>query len=212
MQQVVPPPVNTLYRSPLSNMPDQVETLKGVNPEDQQAIVQQFELRAAEWQQIKENCLKNIAVKWGMSPKILSSFLAQGQAQMTATQIDSEDDISIAFINLTRSYFKDKIDKLMETSLNHMGIATNIKIDFASPSLINKDRILNRVSQLRQEGFIDTEEAIRELNPDLSEEELQDRIQKAKQQELQMMMAQMQPPMDEDLTGGNGDLDGTTAI
>ena len=147
-----------------------------------------------------------------MSPKILSSFLAQGQAQMTATQIDSEDDISIAFINLTRSYFRDKLDKLMETSLNHMGIATNIKIDFASPSLINKDRILNRVSQLRQEGFIDTEEAIRELNPDLSEEEIQDRIAKAQKQEMQMMMAQMQPPMDNELGGGNGDLDGTTAI
>ena len=207
---IVMPPV--MPRNPLSGMPDQVETLKGVSPEDQQAIVQQFELRVQEWQTVKENCLKNIATKWGMSPKILNSFLAVGQVQQTATQVDSEDDISIAFINLTRSYFKDKIDKLMETSLNYMGIATNIKIDFASPSLINKDRILQRVSNLRQEGFIDTEEAIRELNPDLDEEELQSRIEKAKQQEMQMMMAKMQPPMDDELGGGNGDLDGTTII
>lgn len=166
-----------------------VETLKGVNPEDQQAIVQQFEVRAAEWQVIKENCLKNIAVKWGMSPKILSSFLAQGTGQMTATQIDSEDDISIAFINLHRSYFKNAINKLLETTLNYMGCAANIECRFASPSLINKDRLLNRILQEMQAGLITLEEAIRELNPDLDEEALQTKIDAAlENQQNQMLM------------------------
>ena len=207
---VMPP---YIPENPLQGMPDRVETLKGVNPEDQQAIVQQFETRAQEWQTIKENCLKNIATKWGMSPKILNSFLAVGQVQQTATQVDSEDDISISFINLTRSYFIDKIDELLETTLNYYGKPANIHIEFASPSLINKDRILQRISSMRQEGFIDTEDAIRELNPDLEEDEIQGKIQKAQQQEMKMMMAQMGAPTDDELTGaGNGDLDGTTSI
>ena len=65
---------------------------------------------------------------------------------------------------------------------------------------------------MRQEGFIDTEDAIRELNPDLDEEELQTKIEKANAQEQKMLMAQMVPPTEDELGGGNGDLDGTTAI
>ena len=200
--------------SPLSEMPNTpIEIMKGVNPEDQKAIVQQFETRGQEWQTIKENALKNIATKWGMSPKILNSFLAVGQVQQTATQIDSEDDVSIAFINLTRSCFIDKIDELLETTLNYYGKAANVHIEFASPSLINKDRILQRVSSMRQEGFIDTEDALRELFPDLDEEEIQAKVKKAQAQEMKMMMAQMQAPLDSELEGaGNGDLDGTTSI
>ena len=199
-------------QNPLSGMPDKVETIKGANPEDQKAIVEQFETRAAEWQTIKENCLKNIATKWGMSPKILNSFLAVGQVQQTATQIDSEDDVSIAFINLTRSYFKDRIDELLETTLNYYGKPANIHVDFASPSLINKDRILQRVSNMRGEGFIDTDDALRMLFPDLDEEEIQDKVQRAQEQEMKMMMASMGAPTDEELGGGNGDLDGSTSI
>lgn len=173
----VPPiiPVNNPWANQ-GNTP--IEFMKGVSPDQQQAIVQQFEIRAEEWQRIKENSIKNIAVKWGMSPKILASFLIQGQAQMTATQIDSEDDSSIAFINLHRSYFIDAINNLLETTLNFMGIPNNVKVSFASPSLLNKDRLLNRVLQELQAGLITPEDAIREMNPDLDEETLQNKIQK----------------------------------
>lgn len=199
----VPPVINPID-NPWKSMPNgPVETLKGVNPEDQQAIVQQFEVRAAEWQIIKENCLKNIAVKWGMSPKIISSFLAaNGATSMTATQIDSEDDISIAFINLHRSYFKQAINNLIETVLNYYGYDANIDCRFASPSLINKDRLLNRIMQELQAGLITLEEAIRELNPDLDEEALQTKIDKAmefQQQQSLMAMNQMN-----ELGGGFG--------
>lgn len=165
-----------------------IEFMKGVSPDQQQAIVQQFEIRADEWQHIKENSIKNIAVKWGMSPKILASFLIQGQAQMTATQIDSEDDSSIAFINLHRSYFIDAINNLLETTLNFMGIPNNVKVSFASPSLLNKDRLLQRVLQKLQAGLITLEDAIREMNPDVDEETLQSMVEKALQQQQQQMM------------------------
>lgn len=178
--------------SPLTGLDGGIyEKMPGVNPDEQGAIVQQFELRAQEWQLIKENALKNIAVKWGMSPKILSSFLAQGTAQMTATQVDSEDDISIAFINLHRSYFKEPINRLMETTMNFYGKQANVDIDFASPSLVNKDRLLERVAKELEVGLIDIDEAIRTMNPDLEEEKIQEKIRKAFQKQQEMMMQQM---------------------
>lgn len=178
------------FDNPLQGMNNKYEMIPGVDPQDQQILVNQFNLRAQEWQLIQENCLKRIAVKWGMSPKILSSFLAQGTVQMTATQIDSEDDISIAFINQTRSNFKPAINRLLETILNYYGYSFDVEIDFASPSIINKDRILDRTTKKLEAGLIDIEEAIRETNPDLDEETLQAKVKKAKQQQAMMMLAQ----------------------
>jgi len=193
------------FNDPLSGVQNKYETIPGVDPQEQQVIVNQFNLRAQEWQVIQENCLKSIAVKWGMSPKILSSFLAQGTVQMTATQIDSEDDISIAFINQVRSNFKPAINRLLETVLNYYGYPQDVEIDFASPSIVNKDRILDRVLKKLQAGLIDIEEAIREINPDLDEESLQAKIKKAKEQQALMMLAQQTEFNEEGGFGNNYD-------
>lgn len=178
------------FNDPLSGLNDKYETIPGVDSQEQAVVVNQFNLRAQEWQMIQENCLKRIAVKWGMSPKILSSFLAQGSVQMTATQIDSEDDISIAFINQTRANFKPAINRLLETTLIYYGYTHDVDIDFASPSIVNKDRILDRTLKKLQAGLIDIEEAIREINPDLDEESIQAKVEKAKTQQQMMMLAQ----------------------
>lgn len=190
-----------------------METVNGVDPEKQSIVVQQFDIRAQEWQTVKENALKSIAVKWGMSPKILASFLAGAGAQQTATQVDSEDDLAIAFVYHTRAYFKNALNQLLETTLNFYGIPNNVKMDFASPSLLNKDRLLNRVTGELQAGLIDIEDAIRTLYPDLDEEALQAKIEKAKENQEQALMDSMTElgasgePM---LPPNDNDLDGTT--
>jgi len=176
----------------LNTMPETaIETVSGVNPDEQKIVVNQFQLRAQEWQVIKENSLRNIAVKWNTNAKLISSFIANGQAQMTATQIDSEDDVAIAFISHERAYFLPAINRLLDTTLNFYGKPVNVKIAFASPSLVNKDRLLQRIAQELQLGLIDMEEAIRTLNPDLDEEALQKKIDDANLRQQQMQLQQM---------------------
>lgn len=177
------------YQNPLDGLSDKYESIPGNNPEDQQVTVAQFNLRAQEWQVIQENCLKRIAVKWGMSPKILASFLAQGQVQQTATQVDSEDDISIAFINQERACFKTPINNLLETTLNYYGKKQNVDIQFASPSIVNKDRILDRTIKELESGLITIDDAIRKTNPDLDEKTIQSKIDDAKAAQAAQMMA-----------------------
>lgn len=167
---------------------NKIELIRGVSPDQQKIIVEQFQIRAVEWQTVKENALKNIGVKWGMSPKILASFLAV--SSVTATQIDSEDDMSIAFISHTRAYFKNDLNKLIETILNYYGMTGNVEIDFGTPSLVNKDRILDRTIKELENGLIDIDEAIRIINPDLDEEALQAKIEKAKKAREEMFIAQ----------------------
>lgn len=168
-----------------------IENVTGLNPDKATITVQQFEIRVDQWQTAKENALKSIAVKWNMSPKILASFLANGAAQMTATQIDSEDDMSIATIYHTRSYFENALNAALETTLNFYGFTANIKVGFSSPSLLNKDRLLERINKEMEMGLIDIEDAIRDYFGDLDEDALQSKISKAKQLQAQMKMQQM---------------------
>ena len=167
---------------------NKIEIIKGVSPDQQKIMVEQFNIRASEWQLVKENALKNIGVKWGMSPKILASFLAV--SSVTATQVDSEDDMSIAFISHTRAYFKNDLNKLIETVLNYYGYSANVEIDFGTPSLVNKDRILDRTIKELENGLIDIDEAIRTMNPDMDEEALQAKIEKAKQAREELLLQQ----------------------
>lgn len=178
--------------NPLTNVGDKkVELLNGVDPEKQKIIVEQFEIRGSDWQGIMDDSVRNIATKWGMSPKVLSSYLLNSQTSMTATQIDSEDDISIAFIYQTRSYYKNKLNRLLESTLNFMGIPTNITLDFASPSLVNKDRIIERNIKLLDAGLITVDDAVRDIYPDLDEEQILKRIADAIGQREQMQKEQI---------------------
>jgi hypothetical protein len=45
---------------------------------------------------------------------------------------------------------------------------------------LNKDRLLERIIKEREEGLIDTEEAIRTLNPDLEENAIRHKVEVAK--------------------------------
>ena len=192
-----------------------IENVTGLNPDKATITVQQFEIRVDQWQTAKENALKSIAVKWNMSPKILASFLANGATQMTATQIDSEDDMSIATIYHTRSYFENALNAALETTLNFYGFTANIKVGFSSPSLLNKDRLLERINKELEMGLIDIEDAIRDYFGDLDEDALQSKISKAKELQAQMQMQQL-TEMNPDGTFGvpselNGEqLDGST--
>ena len=171
----------------LSAMPESsVQLMRGVDPESQQAIVKQFELRVTEWQRMMDDSLKAIATKWGTTPKALSSYLSQGEAQQTATQIDSEDDMSIAFINQERSYFAEPFNRLLATTLKLVGKPVGAELTFGNPSLVNKDRLLARTEKEYAMGLIDLEEAVRQTNPDLEEDALKAKIDKAMARQKEM--------------------------
>ena len=174
----------------LSALPETpVELMKGVDAENQQAIVKQFNLRVAEWQKMMDDSLKAIATKWGTTPKALSSYLSQGEAQQTATQIDSEDDMSIAFINQERSYFVEPFNRLLRTTLELCGKPCGVELTFGNPSLVNKDRLLARTEKEYAMGLIDIEEAVRQTNPDLEEDALRAKIDKALARQKEMQSA-----------------------
>lgn len=159
-----------------------VELVPGVDPENQQYIVVQFKLRAEEWQQVINDSMKNISGKLGIPPKILNAALAT-YGGATATQIDSEDDAGLAFIYQHRHYFRGAVNRIAKTCFSILGIQNQIDVEFGSPSIINKDRLINRNIKLYQSGLISAEEAVRNINPDDDETSLLPKIKSAEDRE-----------------------------
>ena len=159
-----------------------VELVPGVDPENQQYIVVQFKLRADEWQQIINDSMRNISGKLGIPPKILNAALAT-YGGATATQIDSEDDAGLAFIYQHRHYFRGAVNRIAKTCFSILGIQSEIDVEFGSPSIVNKDRLINRNIKLYQSGLISAEEAVRNINPDDDETSLLPKIKSAEDRE-----------------------------
>lgn len=151
------------------------ETFSG-NPDTQKPIITQFELRVKEWHDATDNCLKKMATKIGMSPKVIASYLvdfnqSSGEAK-TATEIQSDDDSAYMFSDRTRKAIEPVIDKLIHEILKFYVLDTNVHCEFISNKTENRMSLFQEVFGEYQAGFIDLRTALTRLNPDYSEQEL----------------------------------------
>lgn len=167
------------------------EMVDGLNPDTQKPIINQFEIRAQE-HEIKQNAiLKSIATALGMSPRVLASYLVEGN-EKTAEQTHSEDDTITEWIKSHRQDYIFGLNKIIETVLSFYGIVDNVEVRFASDGLVSNERQLEIIGKKLELGLIDLEDAVRELYPDLDEVQLQEKIAKAQQQKAQNEQAQQQ--------------------
>ncbi len=81
----------------------------------------------------------------------------------------------------------------------------NVKVKFASDGLIKGDKQLETIEKKLELDLIDKEDAIREINPDDDEEQLQDKIKKLKERELKKQQDAINE-MNNDGTFGNDKL------
>lgn len=146
------------------------------DPEKQKPENIQFELRGEQWSQIQDNILKKIATTIGMSPRTLASYLGNDGAQKTATEIDAENDATLSFIDFERNNLGTVLDKVIEHVLNFEGKANNVSVQFATPAIVNMDKIIERATLLKEHGLIDLKEAIKMCFPDETEDKIMERV------------------------------------
>ena len=111
--------------------------------------------------------------------------------------------MSIAFIQQERSYFVEPFNRLLDTTLNFLGVEANAVLTFGNPSLVNKDRLLARVEKEYEMGLIDLEEAVREVNPDLDEVSLRAKIDKAMKRQAEFGGIMDESAMQKEADQGN---------
>lgn len=162
------------------------------DPDNQKPQSVQFDLRTNDWIATQDNILKKIATTIGMSAKTIASYLDAGMQQKTATEIDAEDDSTIAFIEIKRGIFEKSLNHLMEVVTNFYGYSENIEVRFATPSIVNQDKLIERAIRLLDAGLADEEEALKMIYPDDDERQIMERAlkmqQKRQQQEQQRLM------------------------
>lgn len=166
------------------------ELVDGLNPDTQKPVINQFEIRAQE-HEIKQNAiLKSIATTIGMSPRVIASYLVNGN-EKTAEQTHSEDDTITEWVKSHRQDYIYNLNKLIEDVLTFEGIVDNVEVRFASDGLVNAERQLENIGKKMELGLIDLEDAVREIYPDLDEVQIQDKIAKAQRQKAENEQAQM---------------------
>lgn len=142
------------------------EQFDSTDPDKQKPVSVQFELRADQWALIKDDILKRIATKWQMSPRTVASYLPGASTQVTATEINADYDITLAYIEYHRSILEQPLNEMLEDVCNFMGMADSVAIQFATPNLVNKNEVLNRVKAEYADGAISEEEYLQAIFPD----------------------------------------------
>lgn len=166
------------YRKVVSN----IQVLDGVDGEKSKPFVNQFSLRAQEWERLQDNCLRRMAAKLHMSPKVIASFLGKEAVDKTATEIDSEDDTTVDWVRIQRSIFKPCFDELIETVLSSEGINGNVEMRFGSIGSKSRKIMLDEIAIMMEHNLISRTEAMRELFEDKDEIQLNELIDETKKE------------------------------
>lgn len=146
--------------------------LESNDPEADKPVINQFALRVDEWNNLINDCLKRIAVKMHTSPKIISSFLGVSDAQKTATEIESDDDSVIDWIDEERGEVARQLNKMIECLCNANGWIGNVGIKFGNAGIKPQSTIIDEVTKLMDYGLITKRDAVKKLFPDKDEPEL----------------------------------------
>lgn len=160
------------------------ELVPGLNPEKQSPIITQFEIRAVEHETKQNAILKSIATTIGVSPRVIASYLTQGY-EKTATQVASEDDTAIGWVNEHRTDYIAPLNYIVETVLGYYGYVGNVEVGFASSGLVNPERQLALITDKLKLNLMSWEDAIKELNPDLDDIQIKAKIKELKENEIQ---------------------------
>jgi hypothetical protein len=138
----------------------------------------------------KDDILKKIATTIGMSPKIIASYLSDSSMQKTATQIDSDDDSVIAFVERERGNFEKPFNNLLKRVCRYYAFSDTVEVKFGTPSLISQETLIKNTDFLYQNGYIDLRDALSRMNPDATENQLDDLEQRAKKRQEEILMSQ----------------------
>ena len=163
------------------------ETFSG-DPDKQKPIITQFEIRATEWSNKKDDCLKKMATILGMSPKVIASYInPRGGFGKTATEVENDEASSQTFVEDKRANLTSCLNKVVSTILKFYGFAQKITSRFIEGENKMSPLQVKTIIFKYQQGLIDLKEATRELNPNASESEVDELVSRARDRQKEMI-------------------------
>lgn len=143
--------------------------------EDKKPEPIQFELRSQEWINSRNNLLESIATAIGISPSTIASYLNDSSAR-TAREISSEESSTALFVENRRKLFARPINDLIKRILLFYGYTDCVSVKFSKSGQTNTTLVTENTVNAYTAKLISQYQAVKNLNPDMSEEELQQEI------------------------------------
>ena len=145
--------------------------------EDKKPEPIQFNLRSQEWVTTRNNLLESIATAIGISPSTIASYL-NDNSNRTAREISSEESATALFIENRRKLFAKPINKLIERILLFYGYSDCVVAKFSKSGQTNTTLVTENTISAYNAKLMSQYQAVKNLNPDMSEEELQNEIKR----------------------------------
>lgn len=143
---------NNAYYSDLDGM--LFTKMPYMGEKEQTPISVQFELRAKEWVEIRNNFAENIASAIGVAGSDIFAFLKDsGGSSKTATQIANEAQKTISYVEEKRSILKEALNEFLEIWRIYYNHTDKIGIEFSSQNHINMLVTTEQVRVMHEVGF-----------------------------------------------------------
>ena len=152
--------------------------------DDQKPVPIQFDIRSNEWIQSRNHILEAIATAIGISPSTIASYL-NDNSNRTAREISSEESATALFVENKRKLMTKPINDLIGDILIYNEYTQEVVVKFSKSGQTNVTLLTENVTKQYQAGLISKYQAVKELNPDMAEDELQEEIKRIDQEEEQ---------------------------
>ena len=133
----------------------------------------QFDFRPDQWAMSVNDDIARLCAIVGLTVLDYDPRLLQ-TGQRTDDEINSMTDITRQTIETSRMLNEFEINKLLACLCALYGLKTPVTIRWSMASILNPTKNTMVVSQQLTSGLISRKEALKRLNPDLSESELED--------------------------------------
>lgn len=140
--------------------------------EDKKPEPIQFDIRSQEWINSRNHLIENIATTMGISPSTLASYLNDNSAR-TAREISSEESATALYVENRRRLFLKPLNDLLKRALLYYGYTDCVTIKFSKSGQTNTTLLTENTISQYNAGLISQYQAVKNLNPDATEEEVQ---------------------------------------
>ena len=135
----------------------------------------QFDLRAAEWREIRNNLIESMAFALGISVGTLASFLNDA-SNRTAREISAEENATARFVEARRAQFEKPANDCLRDVCLYYGCEDIITVRWSLAGQTNIDALSSRVTSEYQAGVRSLQSTVSSLNPDMDEQQVRDEI------------------------------------
>ena len=170
--------VGTTYKSPIF-MSYPTMSMENSKPENIQ-----FDIRTDQWEQAINGDVARLCASVGISVLDYDPRLLQ-TGQRTDDEINAMTDITANTVTTFRNLNTYEINKCLKCVCGILGLDQEITIRWSIASIINPTKNNELVARQLERGLISRKEALRRINPDLSEGEIE-RLYKEIMDEIQV--------------------------